>query len=74
MLFILPFFTGDIVGLVDGVVDGVDDGVMVVFDVFLPPTAFVIVGGLIATGAACGAGLQAFSQPQATRKAGKSSS
>jgi hypothetical protein len=74
MLFILPPFTGALVGLVDGVADGCEDGELVVFEFFLPPTDFTIVGDRVATGTALGAELQAFSQPHATRKAGKSNS
>lgn len=72
MLFILPPFTGAGVGLVDGVVDGCIDGAPVPFESFLPPTIFAGVGAFVATVAAIGAALQAFSHPQATRKAGKS--
>lgn len=64
---------GVIVGLVDGVVDGGDDGALV-FDAFLPSTDFTMVGAFVATAAAFGAALHAFSHPHATRKAGKSSS
>lgn len=74
LLFILKSFTGALVGLVDGVVDGGDDGAPVFFEDFLPLTPLTMVGAFVATAAALGAELQAFSQPHATRKAGKSSS
>ena len=71
--FFLSFFTGAGVGKVDGVVDGDGDGTFVFFIPFSPLTTFTtIVGDGTETGTAVGASLHAFSQPQATRKAGKS--
>lgn len=70
--FFLSFFTGAGVGKVDGVVDGYGDGTLVFFIPFSPLTTCTIVGDCTETGTAVGAALQAFSQPQATRKAGKS--